>query len=191
MTPPPMMVSRLPRVPVKSAFSLSSAPRLTCGDPWSCVQPWYGLAVSARTRRRRAPPRARPALVPRGSPGRWSRRGSSGAGAGVRAGGGTLRGERPGQLRARVQAELAVDVPQVVLDGLRAEEQGRRGLPGRAAGGEQERDLQFLRRELLDGTGGSPAQRLAGRRELGPRAVGPRAGAQALERRRGRAELLA
>jgi hypothetical protein len=54
----------------------------------------------------------------------------------------SLRGEHPGELVARVDAELGVRMPQVVFDGLRAEEQGRRGLPGRAAGGEQERDLQ-------------------------------------------------
>src|SRR6185437_1838018 len=57
------------------------------------------------------------------------------------------RSEALGQFLAGVDAEPLVDVPQVVLHGLGAEEQRRRGLPGRLARGQQQCDLQFLRGE--------------------------------------------
>ena len=44
-----------------------------------------------------------------------------------------------------MHVELRVDVPQVVFDRLRAEEQRRGGLPGAPALGQQRRDLQLLR----------------------------------------------
>jgi hypothetical protein len=43
-----MMVSRLPRVPVKSALLFLGAKCLTCENPRPRVQPWYDPPVSAR-----------------------------------------------------------------------------------------------------------------------------------------------
>ena len=102
-----------------------------------------------------------------------------------------MRGQRLRQLVAGVDAELLVDVAQVVLDGLRAEEQRGRGFPGRLARGEQQRDLQFLRRQLLQRAGVPPPEGLAGRGELGAGPVGPGTGVEVIERVRRRAELLA
>ena len=51
---------------------------------------------------------------------------------------------------ARVDAELLVHVAQVVLDGLRAQEQRGRGLPGGLPPGEQDGDLQLLRGQLVE-----------------------------------------
>ena len=66
------------------------------------------------------------------------------------------------ELAAGADGELAVDVAQVVLDGLRAEEERGRGLAGRPAVGQQQRDLQLLRRQLVDacsGRGGARSRR--------------------------------
>ena len=85
----------------------------------------------------------------------------------------------PRAARRGSDAELAVDVAQVVLDGLRAEEQRRGGLARRPAARPAARDLQLLRRQVGRA---SPASR---RRAVSPVArssargpVGPRRGAE-------------
>src|SRR4051794_40437933 len=90
--------------------------------------------------------------------------------------------ESASQLLARVDAELLVDVAQVVLDGLRAQKDRRRGLARRPALREQLRYLQLLRGELVQRAGIAPPGGLPGRSQLGVGLVGPAAGAQALER---------
>src|SRR3954471_18125061 len=95
------------------------------------------------------------------------------------------------ELVAGVDVELHVDVAEVVLDRLGAEEQRRGGLARRLARGEQEPDLQLLGRERVDRAWLAPAQRLARGRELRAGAVGPRPRVEALERLPRRAPLLA
>ena len=98
-----------------------------------------------------------------------------------------LGGQRLGELLARVDVELQVDVAQVVLDRLRAEEQRGGGLPRGLAAGQQQRDLQLLRGQLVDRARVAPPQRLAGRRELGcgpARPTGARRGARTPRARR-------
>src|SRR5215211_7376043 len=56
-----------------------------------------------------------------------------------------LRREPLGELVARVDAELPVGVAEVVLDGLRAEEELGRRLARREAAREHEPDLELLR----------------------------------------------
>ena len=58
--------------------------------------------------------------------------------------------ERLRQRGSRVDAELEVDVAQVVLDGLRAEVERRRGLAGGLALRQQQRDPQLLRGQLVE-----------------------------------------
>jgi len=62
-----------------------------------------------------------------------------------------LRGQHPRQLITGVDAEFLVDVAQVVLDGLRAQEQRGGGFPGGLPPGQQEGDLQLLRGQLVEG----------------------------------------
>jgi hypothetical protein len=69
----------------------------------------------------------------------------------------------------------------VILDGLRAQEQGGGGLPGRAAAGQAERDLEFLRGQVIEGGHVAPPRGLAGGGELGPRRLRPRGGAEVVE----------
>src|SRR5438477_12066500 len=94
----------------------------------------------------------------------------------------SLRGERLRQLLARVDGELLVDVAQVVLDRLRAEEQRRRRLSCRLARGQQERDLQLLWGQLVERGRVAPSERLAGCRQLGAGAACPWSGAKTFER---------
>ena len=63
---------------------------------------------------------------------------------------------------------------EVVLDGLRAEEHRRRGLPRRLSLGEQPSDLALLRGQLVEGARVAPARRLARRLELDGGLIGPR-----------------
>ena len=88
-------------------------------------------------------------------------------------------------------AELAVDVAQVVVDGLRAEEQLRRRLARRVALGEHERDLELARRQLVERARVALARRLAGGEQLGPGALRPRRRAELVEGVDGAAQLLA
>src|SRR4029079_510708 len=75
------------------------------------------------------------------------------------------RAERLRELLPRVDRELPVRVAEGVLDRLRAEEERGRGLAGRPALGEQERDLELLRRQLVDGARLAAPRRLAGGRQ--------------------------
>src|SRR5690242_3695520 len=80
-----------------------------------------------------------------------------------------------------MDAELLVDVAQVVLDGLRAQEDCCCGLARRLSARQQESDLELLRREVVDRRGVATPCRLTACRELRPRALGPRPGAESLE----------
>ena len=85
------------------------------------------------------------------------------------------------ELLARVDPELQVDVAQVVLDRLGAQEQRRGGLARGPAGGEHQGDLQLLGCQLVDRVGLTAAKRLAGRLELGPCPLGPRLSVECAE----------
>src|SRR3954451_24774478 len=95
------------------------------------------------------------------------------------------------QLLARGDAELLVDVPQVVLDGLRTQEDRRGRLAGGLAVGQEARDLALLRRQLIECRRVATARGCAGRRQLGAGLIGPRRRAEALERLERRVQLVA
>ena len=59
-------------------------------------------------------------------------------------------GEFLGEVGARVDVKLLVDVAKVVLDRLRAEKERGCGVPCRLSPGEQERDLQLLRGQFVN-----------------------------------------
>jgi hypothetical protein len=80
---------------------------------------------------------------------------------------------------------------QVILDGLRAQEQGSGGFPGRAPLGQAQRDLDLLRGQVVERGLVSPPGGLAGRGELGPCHLRPRVGAEAVEHVDRGAKLLA
>jgi hypothetical protein len=92
---------------------------------------------------------------------------------------------------AGVDTESLVDVPEVVLDRLGAEEQRGRGFPRRLPPGEQQRDLQLLRRQIVEGARVPGPARFAGGRELGAGPLSPGPGVEAVEGVHRRAELLA
>jgi len=99
--------------------------------------------------------------------------------------------ERQRQLLPGSDLKFLVDAVQVVLDGLRAQVQLGRGLTGRPAFGDGERDLQLLGRErqavaVVPRAGGFSARALFGQ---GP--LRPGRGAQALEGPERRAQLAA
>src|SRR3954447_17069190 len=94
------------------------------------------------------------------------------------------------QLLARVDPELSVHVPEVVLDGLRAQEELGRRLARGVPIGEEHADLQLLRGELVEARRVAPACALAGGQELGARALAPWPGAELVERLESRPELL-
>ena len=91
--------------------------------------------------------------------------------------------DRVRQLGAGAHPELQVHVAQVVLDRLRAEEQRGGGLPRGPPAGEHAGDLQLLRRQVVEAGGAAALGGLAGGAQLGGRLVGPRDGAEPLERR--------
>src|SRR5215207_3973403 len=95
------------------------------------------------------------------------------------------------KLLAGVDSELAIRVAQVVLDGLGAEEQLRRRLARGVPAREHERDLELLRRQVVERAGVAPPRALAGRQQLRVCALAPRRGAERLEGLGGGAELLA
>src|SRR4051812_40142931 len=79
------------------------------------------------------------------------------------------------QLDARGDAELRVDLAQVVLDGPPAEEQPRGDLRvAQALLGHELGDLQLLRREVVERAGVALARGLAGRPQLRAGPLGPR-----------------
>ena len=65
-----------------------------------------------------------------------------------------LTGYRAGELRAGRHAGLPEHLPQVIVDGGRAQEQLRGDVPVALALADQPGDLRLLRRELLGGRGG-------------------------------------
>src|ERR1700722_18490570 len=98
--------------------------------------------------------------------------------------------ERHGQLPARVDAELEIDVAEVVLDRLRAEEHRGRSLSRGLARGEQQGDLKLLRCELVDRARIPPPNRLTRRRQLGAGPLAPQTGVEPLKRLQRSAKLL-
>ena len=66
----------------------------------------------------------------------------------------------------RVDPESLVDVAEVVFDGLRAEEQRGGGFPRGSPAGEQQRDLEFLRCQVVDARPVAPPVRFTGGREF-------------------------
>ena len=85
------------------------------------------------------------------------------------------------QLGAGADVELGVDVAQVVLHRLRAQEERRRCLTGRAAVGEKQADLQLAGGQLDDRSGRPSLSGLTGGPQLGERGVRPALGAEPLE----------
>ena len=83
------------------------------------------------------------------------------------------------ELLARVDPELQVDVAQVVLDRLGAEEQSGGRLARRPARREHHRDLELLGCQLLDRVGLAAAERLTGRLQFGAGPLEPTAGRRA------------
>lgn len=82
---------------------------------------------------------------------------------------------------ARADPELGIDVPEVILDGLRAHEHCRGGLPRRLAIGKQAGDFELLGSELVERPYVPAPCRLSGRRQLRARLVGPRSRAEELD----------
>src|SRR5512132_102950 len=89
--------------------------------------------------------------------------------------------DRLGELGARVDAELPVDVAQVVLDRLRAEKHRGRRLPSGTAVGEEQGDLELLGRQLVERRRVPLPGGLARRLELGTCEVRPWLGAEGVE----------
>jgi len=93
-----------------------------------------------------------------------------------------LAGDGGGELGAVAHAELAVDVAEVRLDRLGAEEQLGRGFPDGGAVGDDQRDAKFLRGEHVGGgmaAGGWGAD--AGGAEFAAGALCPWVGGESLE----------
>src|SRR4051812_48690878 len=90
-----------------------------------------------------------------------------------------------------MDAELPIHVTQVVLDCLGTEEERGSRLARRLPVGEETRDLQLLRREVVERARVAAARRLARGRELRPSLLGPRMRAERLEHRQSLAQLLA
>src|SRR5580698_9279524 len=81
-----------------------------------------------------------------------------------------------------VDSESLVDVAEVVFDGLRAEEQGGGGFPRRSPAGEQQRNLELLRRQVVDACADvTPPVRFSGSCEFRPGTVGPGPGTESVE----------
>src|SRR6476619_1754900 len=85
--------------------------------------------------------------------------------------------------------ELSVDVPEVVLDRLRAEERRRCRLASRSPLCQQERDLELLRCQLVQRRDVAPPGRLSRRVELRACELCPRRRADLVEGVDSRAQL--
>src|SRR3954447_8941116 len=99
--------------------------------------------------------------------------------------------ERGRKLVTRMNAELPIDVTEVVFDRLGTEEERRGRLARRLPLGEETRDLQLLRREVVERARVAAARRLARGRELRPSLLGPRVRTERLEHRQSLTQLLA
>src|SRR5262245_59777345 len=97
------------------------------------------------------------------------------------------------ELRAGAQAELAVDLTEVVLDRLAAEHEIGLDLGVGAPARRQQRDAELVGRELVEAApdGRRLARRRAGGAQLVASPARPVARAEALERREGAAQRLA
>src|SRR5215468_3289275 len=98
---------------------------------------------------------------------------------------------RPGQLAAIGDVELAEDLAQVVFDGAGADEQPGGDLPVGQVPGRQPGDLLLLGGEHLRGPGAARAGPLAGGAELGPGPGGESFHADRVEQRKRGAQLVA
>ena len=167
-----------PEVVAQIAF-MEWTPTAVCATPpsWAC-------ASTSRRARSRARSRS-----PGGRPGAGGRDRRLSASARCRRAL-LLLVEPAGELRTRVHSQLPVDAGQVRLDGLDAEEQLRRDVLVRAAGGDEAGDLALLRGQFLGHRRRAPAQALAGRAQLAFSRLRPGRGAQSPEAPRGGAQLL-
>src|SRR4051812_47086646 len=93
------------------------------------------------------------------------------------------------QLGPRGDVELLEDLPQVVVDRPRAQEELGRDLPVRRALADEAGDLQLLRCELVGSAGITFACRLTAGAELAPRPLLPRNGPEAPEGLQGGAQM--
>jgi hypothetical protein len=82
--------------------------------------------------------------------------------------------ETTGQLHARTRTELPVDAVEMALDGPWGDEQRRRHLTVGRAIGDEERDLELLRREPVGGRAHTATSALTRRRKLACRLLLPR-----------------
>jgi hypothetical protein len=87
----------------------------------------------------------------------------------------------PHEFRAGMYFQLSVDTSQVELDCLRGDEERCGHVAVGFALGDEARDLEFLRRELIPRRGLTTAWRQTGRSELRARALRPRRRSAALE----------
>src|SRR3954452_7227368 len=85
------------------------------------------------------------------------------------------------QLGAGGHAELAEDIAEVEVDGARADEQLRGGVPVGQPLPDQPGDLALLRGQVGGGRDVAPARGLAGGAQLLRRPLGPRGGTELLE----------
>src|SRR4051812_34080200 len=99
--------------------------------------------------------------------------------------------ERRRELVARMDSELPIHVTQVVLDRLGTEEKRRGSLTRGLPLGEETRDLQLLRREVVERARVAAASGLARGRKLRASLLGPRARAERFEHPQSLAQLLA
>src|SRR5437879_460644 len=97
--------------------------------------------------------------------------------------------DSPHELRARVNLELAVDVCQVKLDRLWAEEERRCDVAIGLAVRDQARDLKLLLRQLLLRGRLTPTQGKPRRTQFRACSFGPRQRASRLERLQGGAKM--
>jgi hypothetical protein len=95
------------------------------------------------------------------------------------------------ELGAVSYAEFAVGAPEVRLDRLGTKKQLARGLSDGDAVRDNQCDAKLLRRDLLGSGGVTASDALAGGAQLGRRPLGPRPGAELLERVKCRTELSA
>src|SRR3954447_9080371 len=99
--------------------------------------------------------------------------------------------ERGRKLVTRMNAELPIDVTEVVFDRLGTEEERRGSLARRLPLGEETRDLQLLRRQVVERARVAAARGLARGRELRASLLGPRARPERFEHPESLAQLLA
>src|SRR5215471_9421399 len=99
--------------------------------------------------------------------------------------------DRPGELGAAGDVQLAEDLAQVVLDGAGAEEQPGGDLPVGQVPGDQPGDLLLLGGEHPCRLGAARTRSLAGGAELGPGPGGESFHADRVEQREGGAQLVA